>query len=309
MRRVFWVWATVGLAIFAATGGLLAEEPSPKYLIAHRGASAYAPELTAFANALAIEQKVDYIEIDLQVTKDGELVSLHDGTLERTTNVEEVFPDRFKMIEGKKRWPVTDFTLEEIKQLDAGSWYAPKFAGAKILTFQEVLDQVRGKTGLLIEMKDPESYAKRGMAMEPRIMEVLKKNGLDQPGADPKTPIIIQSFGAGGVKALKHDLGCKLPLVFLLGGESGKKWLTEEGLKEVSTFATGIGPSKQLVAQDPAAVTRAHALGLTVFAYTFRAGKKEDYDACRAEMREFLYTFGGDGAITDNPDLFPRSVE
>ena len=95
---------------------------------------------------LAIEQKADFVEQDLAVTKDGVLVCIHDLTLERTTNVEEVFPIAF--VEDKtgaapvKRWRVADFTLAEMKQLDAGSWFGAKFAGARIPTFQEAIDAV-----------------------------------------------------------------------------------------------------------------------------------------------------------------------
>src|SRR5215467_13617587 len=123
-----------------------------KTLIAHRGASAYAPEHTIEAYRLAIEQGADFIEQDLQITKDGVLVCLHDLTLERTTNVEEVFPDRFRVDVSedqspgdasasapKKHWYVSDFTLGEIKQLDAGSWFNAKFRGAKVPTFQEAI--------------------------------------------------------------------------------------------------------------------------------------------------------------------------
>src|ERR1700704_3274173 len=91
-------------------------------VIAHRGASAYAPEHTLAAYALAIAQHADYVEQDLAVTKDGVLVCLHDDSLERTTNVEEVFPDRATSdpATGARRWLVPDFTLAEIKRLDAG---------------------------------------------------------------------------------------------------------------------------------------------------------------------------------------------
>src|SRR5262245_53131535 len=103
----------------------------PAFSIAHRGASAYAPEHTMAAYRLALEQGADYVEQDLDITKDGVLVCSHDPSLERTTNVEEVFPTRFtevKQGEGTvKRWYIEDFTLAEIKQLDAGSWFDPKF--------------------------------------------------------------------------------------------------------------------------------------------------------------------------------------
>ena len=85
----------------------------------------------------------DYVEQDLAVTKDGVLICLHDASLERTTNVEEMFPDRGVSIslEGKtrRRWVANDFTLAEIKRLDAGSWFDKKFAGEKILTFDEAV--------------------------------------------------------------------------------------------------------------------------------------------------------------------------
>src|SRR4051794_33376945 len=98
------------------------QQPSRKSLIAHRGASGYAPEHTVAAYTLAISQGADFVEQDLQITKDGVLVCLHDLTLERTTNVEEVFPDRSRSDgKGGKTWAVSDFTAAEIQQLDAGA--------------------------------------------------------------------------------------------------------------------------------------------------------------------------------------------
>src|SRR3954469_580880 len=108
----------------------LAQAPGPKkQLIAHRGASAYAPEHTIAVYTKAIEQGADFVEQDLAVTRDGVLVCIHDLTLERTTNVEEVFPDRAVADPAggpNKRWLVGDFTLAEIKRLDAGSWFDAK---------------------------------------------------------------------------------------------------------------------------------------------------------------------------------------
>ena len=124
--------------------GVAAQTPAKKQLVAHRGASAYAPEHTLEAYRLAIEQGADFVEQDLAVTKDGVLVCIHDLTLERTTNVEEVFPTASSRTRPaprrSRRWLVGDFTLAEIKQLDAGSWFDAKFAGARIPTFQEAID-------------------------------------------------------------------------------------------------------------------------------------------------------------------------
>ena len=131
--------------------GVTAQAPK-KLNVAHRGASAYAPEHTLAAYRLAIEQGADFVEQDLAVTKDGVLICLHDPSLERTTDVETKFPTRFTevAIEGKTRkaWLANDFTLAEIKTLDAGSWFDPKFAGERVPTFDEAVALIRGKAGL-----------------------------------------------------------------------------------------------------------------------------------------------------------------
>src|SRR5919106_169227 len=105
-----------------------------RLLIAHRGASGYAPEHTLAAYRLAIEQGADYVEQDLAVTKDGVLICLHDDSLERTTNVEEIFPNRATVEPETKRryWLAADFTLAEIRRLDAGRWFDARFAGEGI---------------------------------------------------------------------------------------------------------------------------------------------------------------------------------
>ena len=121
------------------------------------------------------------------------------------------------MVDGKKTWPVVEFTLAEILKLDAGSWKRPQFAGARVPTFQQMIDLVKGKAGIIPETKAPEVYGRRGLNMEQAVMEVLKTNKLDTPGADPKTPVVIQSFSAASLKALRKDHGCKLPLVYLIG--------------------------------------------------------------------------------------------
>ncbi len=98
-----------------------------KTLIAHRGASGYAPEHTLEAYRLVIEQGAHYVEQDLQMSKEGVLVCLHDFSLERTTNVQEIFPDRYRVVQiegvAQRHWFVADFSVEEMKQLDAGSWF------------------------------------------------------------------------------------------------------------------------------------------------------------------------------------------
>src|SRR5262245_5213280 len=135
--RLFPVIA-IGLVVTRSCVLSLADSPKvfPPYakraLIAHRGASWDAPEHTLAAYELALKQGADYVEPDLQITRDGVLVCLHDMTLERTTDVEQLFPDRAQALGGKKTWPVVEFTLAEIQKLDGGSWRGQKFAGARV---------------------------------------------------------------------------------------------------------------------------------------------------------------------------------
>lgn len=290
------------------------EDGPSAILVAHRGASAYAPEHTIASYELGIAQGADYIEPDLQITKDGVLIALHDLTLERTTNVEDVFPDRFQLAEIRgemvRVWPVNDFTLEEIQSLDAGSWFDASFADTRVPTFAEVVEIARGRAGLFIETKAPEVYGDRGFDMESLLLAELAEHGLADPGADPDTPIIIQSFSAASLEILRHERGTRLPLALLIGGgDAAAEWLTDDGLGRVAAFATGIGPTKSLLTDDPTLVDRAHAVGLDVVPWTFRARDPGDgFSTVEEEMWHYLDALGVDGIITDNPDLFPRSA-
>ncbi|MFN2513677.1 MAG: glycerophosphodiester phosphodiesterase family protein [Pyrinomonadaceae bacterium] len=281
---------------------------SRKILVAHRGASAYTPEHTLEAYQLALRQNADFVEQDLQITRDGVLVCLHDLTLERTTNVKEIFSKGFReeVVNGTpvRRWYVSDFTLAQIKHLDAGSWFDVKFKGARVPTFQEAIDLVRGKAGIYPETKAPEVYNERGFDMERLVIKVLKRNRLDQRSAARHTPVIIQSFSPGSLRRLSGMSKRTLSLVLLVGDEGRARWLTAAGLSEAKQFATGIGPAKGLV--DKSVVTQAHALGLSVTPYTFRSSNTGRFNNVREEMSYYLYSLGVDALFTDNPDLFPR---
>jgi glycerophosphoryl diester phosphodiesterase len=289
----------LGLGVAAAGGG-------KKILVAHRGASADAPEHTLEAYRLAIAQGADYVEQDLQITRDGVLVCLHDLTLERTTDVEEIFPSRGREEGGGRRFYVADFTLAEIKRLDAGSWFGEKFRGARVPTWQEAIDVVRTRAGLYPETKGPEVYSERGFNMEKLVLDLLRKNGLERPGADPRTPVIIQSFSDQSLRRMAFELKIKLPLVFLINSDPQKRWLTREGLRQVREFAAGIGPAKGLIEANPEIVGWAHEAGLTVTPYTFRSSSIGRFKSVRDEMRHFLYTLDVDAVFTDHPDQFPR---
>ena len=282
-----------------------AQPPARKQLVAHRGASAYAPEHTLEAYRLALEQGADFVEQDVAVTKDGVLVCIHDLSLDRTTDVETVFPDRSVPHtsggSSARRWLVGDFTLAEIKRLDAGSWFDRKFAGARIPTFQEAVDLVRGKAGLYPELKDPAFYRERGVRPERLLADALRKNRLLE---DAGTPVIIQSFDETTIRLLAADLAA-LPRVWLIEPDWADRVDSADKVRAIAAWATGLGPNKTIVAARPEIVQWAHAAGLTVTPWTFRASNTT-YPSVRDEMAKFLYGYGVDALFTDNPDLFPR---
>lgn len=296
---------TVGIVVATA---LLRGADAPKTLIAHRGASGYAPEHTFAAYDLAMQQGANFVEPDLAVSKDGVLICLHDDTLDRTTNVEEVYPTRFspdvKGRNGEKRWVANDFTVAEIRKLDAGSWFDAKFRGAPVPTWDEMLARVQQHpgTGVYPELKSPPLYTGRGIDMAKIFVDSVKKHRLDTPESLRKTPVIIQSFDRPTIKRMSVELPT-VPRVYLTSDEAD---ITDAQLKDLATFAQGIAPEKKLVAQHPDLVTRAHAAGLTVTVWTFRADEKTSYPSVKDEMAQFLYTWGIDALFTNNPDQFPR---
>ena len=146
--------------------------------VAHRGATGYAPENTIAAFDLAVEMDADYIEIDVQRSKDGELVLIHDTTVNRTTD-------------GKGN--VGDLTIEQLRSLDAGSWKGEQFSGEQIPTFEEILDRYHGEIGILIELKSPELYP----GIEEQVAAALKERSFDN---QQNEKIIIQSFNFNSMK-------------------------------------------------------------------------------------------------------------
>jgi glycerophosphoryl diester phosphodiesterase len=295
-----------GVPLVASSNG--SQDPARSktpWLVAHRGASAYAPENTVPAFQLAAEQGATFVEFDLQLTKDRQIVCLHDNSLERTTDVEEVFPDRFRRPGGgeqtARRWMLEDFTLAEIKRLDAGTWFDAKFRGTRVPTFGETIDALRGRSGLFIELKTPDRY----QGIERLILAELEAKGLGRPGADARTPVLLQSFSAPSLQILAGTLGTKLPIHFLVSAREAAPWLTQEGLTTVKTFATGISPEKSIVTDARDAMARAKQLGLLITPYTFRSSAVVGFPDVRAEMSHYLQHLGVDGVITDNPDQMP----
>lgn len=254
-------------------------------IIAHRGASGYAPEHTLSAYKKAIQMKADYVELDLHMTKDGELVAIHDATLARTTNAEEIYPDRAP-------WRVKDFTLSEIKRLDAGSWfndaypeYAKKqYAKEKIPTLQEVIDAMKrkdAKAALYIETKAPNVYP----SMEEKLVDILKKNGYLQQGK-----VIFQSFSEASLRKLREIIPKGIPLIQLYSPSMIKGRNLDDVLDQAAEYAKGVGPEQSLV--TPEFVQKAHERHLIVHPYTINA---------KEEMQKQLL-LGVDGMFTNYPD-------
>lgn len=233
--------------------------------IAHRGASAYAPENTLAAFDKAFKMKANYFELDVQMSKDGHLVLIHDTTVDRTTN-------------GTGR--VGDLTLAEVKQLDAGSWFDPSFAGERIPTLEEALDRYRGKIGILIEIKNPELYP----GIEHKVAQALKDRNMHKPN---NGKIIIQSFNHDSVQQF-HRLLPSVPVGVLISyNEDG---ISDQKLSEFSAYAEYVNPNKRMVDQD--LVDRIHHFGMKTTPWTINDP---------TEIRT-LISYGVDGIVTDYPD-------
>jgi glycerophosphoryl diester phosphodiesterase len=238
--------------------------------VAHRGASAYAPENTIAAFDKAVEMKADYIEIDVQRSKDGKLVLIHDTTVDRTTDGS-----------GK----VGNLTFKELRNLDAGSWKGEQFAGAQIPTFDEILDRYHGKIGILIELKAPELYP----GIEENVAKELKERNLDKPQNEK---IIVQSFNHKSMKKM-NELLPKAPIGVLTSSSADT---TEQALQEFSTYADYFNPSYGIVTED--LVNQVHSLGMKIGSWTVRS----------QEAAAFLLDVGVDAIITDYPDYVdPRN--
>ncbi len=297
-----WVLGLAMCALITTVSG--SAQYSKKTLVAHRGASAYRPEHTLASYKLAIEMGADFVEQDLAVTKDNVLICLHDPTLDRTTNVEQVFRNRSTMLNGKRVWLANDFTLAEIKQLDAGSWFDKQYASEKVPTFDEAWELVHGKAGMYPEIKDPEIYDARHVEFEKLVAAALDKHNLRGPKADPKTPLILQTFAQQTARNLAQ-MKIGVPVVLLLSDDIGFK--THEQLKAWKGIVQGFGPAKAIVTRNPDFVKWAHAEGMTVTPYTVTTrAPSAAFKDVTAEMANLLYDLGVDALFTDNPDKFPR---
>ena len=286
---------------------LAATLPSPvsrPVVIAHRGASGERPEHTLEAYRLAIAEGADFIEPDLVMTKDGELVARHENEISGTTNVADhpEFAARrtTRTIDGSAvtGWFTEDFTLAELKTLrarerlpqlrpDTAAAHDGKYA---IPTLAEILTLVAAETartgrrvGIYPEIKHSAYFASRRLAMERPLIRVLDRAGY----RSATDPVFIQSFEVGNLRLL-HEL-TRLRLVQLVAGEGGPAdrpgvryatMVIPAGLKVIASYAHAVGVEKGMIvpraadgrSQPPTSlIADAHAAGLLVHAWTFRS--------------------------------------
>jgi len=270
-------------------------------IIAHRGASSRAPENTLASFRLAHEMRADWFELDCTLTKDGQVLVIHDDSVDRTTN-------------GKGS--VSDLTLEELKKLDAGQWKGPEFAGERLPTLAEALDFAKGRIGVYIEVKDaaddselrqqildfakdvPTLSAKqRGQMME--LIEASKTRNLELTRKviqlvrerQMEKQVVIQSF-ATIVCAIAVCEAPDIRVEFLSGPKREKPEEWESALRWCYLLNVA-GFNTTVEALDPGRLAAFQQAGKSVAVWTINDS---------ATMR-CLATWGVDAVITDRPDL------
>ena len=319
-------------------------------IIAHRGASGYRPEHTLESYRLAIRLGADYIEPDLVSTRDGVLVARHEHEISGTTDVaahpEFAARRTTKQADGLAvaGWFTEDFTLAELRTLRATERLPavrPQnavFNGRyEIPTFDEILDLARAEgmrlgrpIGVYPETKHPSHFASIGLALEKPLLAALARHGLNSADA----PVLIQSFEVGNLIRLSRLSDVRLiQLLDSVGTPRDREvpyteLATPAGLATIATYAYGIGadkdllvprgPQEELLPPRPI-VDDAHAAGLAVHAWTFRAENRflprdfrigTDPDARGDIISEYelFLRLGVDGLFADYPDTLAAAL-
>jgi glycerophosphoryl diester phosphodiesterase len=340
-------WLSILIALFLISCSAPKGQAMPQtakgspIIIAHRGLSGEYPEHTLAGYKAAIEAGADYIEPDLVLTKDGILVARHENEISETTDVAQraEFKDRKtgKLIDGQKMsgWFAEDFTLAELKTLRAKE-RLPKLRSTardgqyEVPTFDEILKLLaqvnsgRAKpVGVYPETKHPSYFTQIGLPHEAPLLALLDQYGYRGRSA----AVFIQSFEVDNLKALRAKTD--LPLIQLMDADgtpadhpetSYASMASAQGLKQIATYADGVGPNKAMIIPRNALgflgnpttfVADAHTAGLKVHPWTFRiensflpSNHKSSLNPAAAgdiagEMQAFINT-GIDGLFTDN---------
>ena len=254
--------------------------PTDDFLvIAHRGASAYAPDHTLAAYEMAVQMDADYIELDLQLTKDGKLVALHDAVIS--------FQDADRT--------VADITFDELKLYSPGEEFNlenPRYASVayddlRVVGLDDILQHFGNTVNYYIEIKSPNSYP----GIEAELLRQLREHGLLDTDADmPK--VIIQSFDEDSLKKV-FAMEPTIPLIKLYSFDKNAH-VTKKELGELVKYASGIGVNGEKVTKK--LVESLHNKGLDVHAFTVNDEK----------LIRTLMSRGVDGVFTDKPDIAVR---
>jgi glycerophosphoryl diester phosphodiesterase len=240
-------------------------------LIAHRGASAYAPENTISAFQKAIDMGLNAVEFDVQFTLDGKAVVTHDYNLERTSNGSGY---------------IKDFKLSQLRELDFGKWFDEKYINEKIPTLEEVLSKVKNNYFINIELKR-DNNDKRFFSKT--IIETIEK-------FDIREKVLISSFDHNLLKDLyKTDNNLKIALLFPKEIERNFENL-KEYIDRLEIKVSAINPHKDSL--NEVSVKNIKKLGLKINSYTIN--EIDDYTR--------LKNLGVDAVFTNFPDLVNKNI-
>ncbi|PLT35684.1 glycerophosphodiester phosphodiesterase [Bacillus sp. V5-8f] len=263
----------IGIGIVAGGETSMAKEKHKDIVnVSHRGASGYAPEHTILSYEMGEKMHGDYIEVDLQMTKDGKLIAMHDEKLDRTTNGTGL---------------VKDYTLEQIKQLDAGTWFnekypqyaKPEYVGVQVPTLEEVFKKFGKNKSYYIETKSPEVYP----GMEEELLRLVNKYDIN------KRALLVQSFSDESLLKM-NSLDPSIKLIQLLSYKSNAS-ITEEDIAKIKQYAVGVGPNYTYL--NPEYVQKVVNSGLDIHPYTVND----------KETMQKLIDWGVTGMFTNFPDL------
>ncbi|MBN2069355.1 MAG: glycerophosphodiester phosphodiesterase [Opitutales bacterium] len=302
-----------------------------KIVIAHRGASGYLPEHSLVAKAYAHALGTDYVEMDVVLTHDGVPVVLHDLYLDCISNIQQVYPDRCR---PDGHYYVIDFNWSELERLTAydrkspetgealfAARYGESTVGADIHSMAEEIELILNlnrstgrNVGLFVEIKNPLFHTDAGMDIGKIVLETLQRYQI----TDGAIPCLVFSFESSVLKHMRFDLGCDLTMAQLIGTPGSEEdpvddfsfYQTDEGLREISTYAQAVSPSLlELVSFSPKGmpipghlVEFAHKVHLCVYPYALRRDTLPDQIDERAALTFLFSVLQIDGVITDFPD-------